>query len=217
MSNVPACEQCGQPHVTKAGGQACAGHSRGRLRPEIAGKPCRKAPMHGQRVCDMHGGRNPKAKAAAEVRLVQANIATLAASLSEPVEGEGRDPGEIVEESIRLQSRLVAYFWQRVCALDPRALIWGKTKEKIGGEDGGITFEPKAHAWYVLWRDAVRERDRLCLEAIKAGFEQRRVELAERDQAVWMRFLDGLLTDFGLDPNAPATAAVVERHLRLLA
>jgi hypothetical protein len=214
---VPVCGQCGERHVTKNGGPACIRHCSGRLRPERRGKACTKSPMHGQQVCDTHGGKAPRAKAAAEVRLVQAQVATLAASLADPVDGEDRDPGEIIYDSIRVQTRLVAYFWQRVCALDPRALIWGKTKEKIGGDDGGITFEPKAHAWFVLWRDAVRERDRLCIEAIRVGLEQRRVELAERDEMRWMRFLDGLLTDFGLDPNAPATAEVVERHLRLLA
>lgn len=213
---IPVCATCGEPHRHSTGVPACTGHSRGRLRPEIAGKACRALPLKGQKVCRVHGGAAPAAKAAAEVRVAQAAVAALAASLADSVPGEDQDPGQIIVESIRLQYRLTAYFWSRVVALDPRAFIWGKTREKVGGDDGGLTFEPKAHAWFVLWRESRRELDRLCLEAVKVGLEERRVRLAEQEADIVIALVDGLLEDFGIDPNDPRTAEIVERRLQLV-
>jgi hypothetical protein len=217
-AEVPVCSECGQQHLAKDGKPSCVGHSRGRLRPEIAGKPCRTWPMHGQTVCRVHGGAAPQAKRAAEVRVAKAEadrkLTVLAATLADPVDGEDQDPAEIVAESIRLQYRLCAWFWRRVVTLEPRAFVWGKTREKVGGDDGGITFEPKAHAWYVLWREAVRERDRLCIEAIRAGLEERKVRLAEREADLFVALVDKLLLAFGHDPEDPQVAQVVEGLLR---
>lgn len=216
MVVVPVCDKCGEPHVTKDGKPSCIRHSVGRLRPEIAGKPCRTPAMKGQKVCKNHGGATRQARARAEVTLQQAKLTTLAASLTDAVPGEDQDPGEIIIESIRVRYRLAAFFWSRVCALEPKALVWGKTREKIGGDDGGITFEPKAHAWFVLWRECRAELDKLCLEAVRVGLEERRVRLAEQDADTWVRFLDSLLTDLGHDPNDPQTAEVVQRNLSLV-
>lgn len=221
MTTVEPCTECGLPHVRGDGRPSCARHSKGRLRPEIVGKPCRQMPMRGQDVCKNHGGKSPQALRAAEVRVAKAEaekkLTSLASTLADPVDGEDQDPGEIVAESIRVQYRLCAWFWRRVVALEPRAFVWGKTREKIGGDDGGVTFEPKAHAWYVLWRDAVRERDALCIAAIRAGLEERRVRIIEQDAEMWMQLLDGLLAELGHDPEDPETAQIVERHLRAVA
>ena len=209
------CGECGERHVTKRGGPSCSGHSRGRLRPEIAGKPCTQPRMRGQKVCKVHGGMAPQAKAAAEERIERAKVEALARTFGEPI--EGKDPGEIVAEQIAWRYGHVAWLRARVQALEPRALVWGRTKEKIGGEDGGLTFEAKVNAWLAMYLDASRDLEKLCLEAIKAGLEERRVRIAEQSADVLVRMLDGLLVDLGLDPDNQETARVVERHLAAVA
>lgn len=163
----------------------------------------------------MHGGAAPAAKAAAKERLERAQVEHLARTLGEPV--EGKDPAEIVTEQIAWRYGRVQWLRSRVQAMDPRHLVWGRTKEKIGGDDGGLTFEAKRNAWLDLLLDAERDLEKLCLEAIKAGLEERRVRLAEMQAEFLVQFLDGLLVELGHDPADPATADIVERHLRIAA
>lgn len=217
MGGVEPCEQCGLPHVNSRGRPSCIRHSNGRLRPEIKGKPCRQPKMRGQDVCRNHGGNSPQALRKAEERVMQAEAAAFAATLRDPVAGEDQDPAEIIYESIRVQYRVTAYFWARVIELQPDAYRWGMVREKVGGDDGGITYEPRADAWYELWREARRERDRLCVEALKLGLEERRVRLAEQEADRLVTAIDALVRDLGFDPTDPKTAGVVERHLRAVA
>ena len=53
------CERCGQAHAR------CSSHRRD-------GLPCTQRPMKGQSVCKMHGGKSPRALAAAERRQLEA-------------------------------------------------------------------------------------------------------------------------------------------------
>jgi hypothetical protein len=170
--------------------------------------------MKGQEVCGSHGGKAPQAKAAAEVRVAEAEVASKVVKLAAtfgPVVG---DPGDVIVEQIQWRRGLVAFLRSRVLAVDPDALVWGRTKEKIGGDDFGITREARPNAWLKLWMDASTELEKLCLAAISAGLEERRVRLAENAGDAWMVFIDGLLVALGVDPNEPKTAEIVERHLR---
>jgi hypothetical protein len=175
--------------------------------------------MKGQRVCYRHGGAAGQSRAAGAVRVAraesEAEMVKLAATLGEPV-GPGQDPGEIVAEQIQWRHAHVK--WLRACvqALDPGALVWGRSREKIGGEDFGVTKEAKPNAWLALYLEASRDLERLCLDAIRAGLEERRVRIAELQAEAMVRFIDGVLAELGIDPNDPKTAGVVARHLRLV-
>ena len=102
------------------------------------------------------------------------------------------------------------------------ALIWGQVefKSKTGGDDWGKTTVDRAgpNAWYELYS---RERDRLikvCSEAIRAGIEERRVQLAEQQGALVAEAIRRILDDLNLSPEQLSqVATVVPRHLRAIA
>ena len=162
----------------------------------------------------MHGGNSPQAKAKAERRLERERLEDLAVTLGDPV--EGMDPGELIEEQIAARAGHVRWLRARVQHVEPKALTWGRTRKKLGGHDYGVTSEAKVHVLVVLYFDACTALERLCIDAIRAGLEERRVRLAERHGEVLEQLLDGILRDLGHDPDAPHTANVVARHLRLV-
>ena len=102
------------------------------------------------------------------------------------------------------------------------ALIWGQVefKAKTGGDDWGKTTVDRAgpNAWYELYS---RERDRLikvCSEAIRAGIEERRVQLAEQQGALVAEAIRRILDDLNLSPEQLSqVASIVPRHLRAIA
>lgn len=167
--------------------------------------------MRGQDKCRMHGGSTEQARRGAEDRLARERMSELATTLGEPVEGV--DPGDHIAEQIAYRAGHVRWLRARVQAIDPDALVWGRTKEKIGGEDYGLTREARPNIWLDLYFEASRDLERLCIDAIRAGLEERRVRLAERHGEALEHLLDGILRELGHDPDAPQTARVVARHL----
>jgi hypothetical protein len=120
-ANLTPCEECGEPHAR------CAAHKR----KARGGGPCTQWPMHGQRVCRMHGV-NQRAKDAAERRNVDAMVRRLyydpdapplkdtgaalqrlAGALEQMIDRLGRELDEGLETGPdRLRAKAV--FWERL-------------------------------------------------------------------------------------------------------
>lgn len=207
------CDKCGEPHAR------CSAHTR-------AGKPCRQPAMDGQRVCRLHGGKSPRALAAAERRIGEAQARRALESFGAPAEGVG-DPGAVLVGLIEVSVGLMGFYREQVRDLEPSALVWGVTKTKAtaagsmlltfghtGHEDDedseiGLTdfgsapsSEVESKAAVSMWLQLFdAERDRLAaltVAALKAGVQERQIQLAEKQGqavgAVIGQILDALLT-----------------------
>lgn len=110
------------------------------------------------------------------------------------------DPHDALLEEVHRTAGHVAWLAAQIQALDPDALIWGKTEEveKMAGEFPGIdvTHAAVPPVWVELYQ---RERKHLvdvCKAAIAAGVAERQIRLAERQgqemAGVFRRVLDAL-------------------------
>lgn len=147
--------------------------------------------------CKFHGGSTPNHTRAAQVAQAQ----DAATNLGIPVE---MDPGEALWRELWECIGNVQFYRTQVQKLptDPEQDELVKELGEDGtanyhwkrGEPGKVgrvyhvsgipTGEAKPHVWVVLYN---QERDRLrqvCSEMIKAGVEQRRLEIAERDAEI---------------------------------
>jgi hypothetical protein len=195
------CTRCGRPHTK------CTAHTR-------AGNPCGQKPMSGQGVCRMHGGSAPQSLEAAERRRTERQALLAAESFGLPREV---DPHTALLEELHRTAGAVQWLGAIVADLDQGDIVWGRTKEKLGGEDAGTTREARPNAFVLLWQS---ERDRLAKVAktcVDVGIEERRVRIAESAgqqlASVVRAVLDRLqLTD---EQRVLALAVVPEEFRRL--
>lgn len=179
---------------------------------------CSKRPMTGQRRCGTHGGRAPQAIAAAERR--QQEAAALQAVRTFGLRRDVTAEDALLEE-LQWTAGHVAWLRDRVAELSPEALVWGRTSEvaKEATEFPGVdtTSEAQPNIWLTLYQ---RERAHLLAvgtAVVKAGVEERRVRIAERQGVLVAGVLRGALTDLGHDLGDPRVLQVVSTRLRALA
>lgn len=199
--------------------RVCTAHTSG-------GRPCRKPPIQGGDVCATHGGSAPQVRAAAQRRLDMQAAARELAVLGEPI---AIDPAAALLSLVHHKAGEVAWLRAMVQTDDVDDLVWGITREKEGGDDHGTTREAKPSIWWAMLRTAEDQLAAYAAAAIKAGVEERRVRIEERQGAlvaqVIRRSLEGVLAALvaaGMHEQlravyAQAVAEVVPREIRAIA
>ncbi len=217
----------------------CAAHN-------VRGLPCGRPPCVGGHVCASHGGSTPVAKRkAARVKAeakADAAMAKAVVTLGLPID---ISPTDALLGEVSMTFGHVTWLLGQVRELAPGDLAWGTTERKVkdgleqidnwdheaGGQDdaggrkrkigddwGTTTTERAAPSiWYELY---VRERAHLvkvCAEAIRAGIEERRVQLAEQQGALVAEAIRRILADLHLSVEQQSQVGeIVPRHLRAL-
>lgn len=192
----------------------CPDHLRCTAKSKQTHNRCGAARTPGLTVCRWHGGAAPQVKRKAEERRQQQEAERIMRMLGEPID---TTPAEALLDTVKRTAGYVAFLRDRVAEVDAEDLVWGKTREKDGGDDRGTTYESKPNAWLALlgeWQDRLVKT---CTAALSAGIEERRVRLAEQQGALVADVIRGILDDLGLTPEQTALVAdVVPRRLRLL-
>lgn len=188
----------------------CKGHNR-------KGGQCGNSAVPGALVCKRHGGAAPQVQAAAQRRVAIAEARQAAETLGLLID---ISPEQALLDEVQRCAGMVAFYQARVEQVADggfEQLVFGLTKSKIGGEDGGDTFEAKPSVWLQLLNE---ERDRLvrvCAAALRAGIEERRVKLAEQQGILVAAVVRRILTRLNLSEDQLALVpTVVPEELRTL-
>lgn len=166
------CEKCGHPHPR------CRAHN-------SSGQPCGRHPVTGLNVCRTHGGASPRSKGAAARRTEEQAAARELARLGQAI---SIHPAEALLDLVHWTAGEVAYWRAVVVELEHQgghgALTWGTTTEthKGSGEFPGTdtTDEAAPHVAYRMLTDASNRLAAYSSAALKAGVDERKIQLAER-------------------------------------
>lgn len=181
------------------------------------GKQCGKPAVPGALVCPLHGGAAPQVRDAGLRRIAMADAKQAAEQLGLLIE---ISPEQALLDEVQRCAGMLAFYQARVEEIADtgvNSLVWGLTKVKVGGEDGGETFEAARSVWLQLFNE---ERDRLvkvCAAALRAGIEERRVKLAEQQGILVAAVIRRILTRLNLnEAQLGLVATVVPEELRAL-
>jgi hypothetical protein len=184
------------------------------------GNPCGRAAIAGGSVCSRHGGGSPQAKAAAGRRLAIVAAREAVATFGLPIDV---DPTEALLAEVQRTAGHVAWLGAKVSQLDPEDLVWGKASHTSGKMAVGVADYTEERAmvsiWYELYLSERKHLAAVATAAIRAGCEQRRVQLAEAQGQLLADVIRRVLDDdeLGLDPARRAIAdGVARRHLLAL-
>ncbi len=194
---------------------------------------CGGVAMAGQNVCRYHGGNAAQSLKAGEQRVAEEKARALVETYGRKIETTAT---EALLDEVQWTAGHVAWLRERVQEIENAAtlavsdeddgpsvgtqdaLVWGVTKRKSGGHDGGTTEEAAPNIWLKLYQQERTHLVRVCAEAIKAGIEERRVRLAESQGALVAQAIRAILADLNLTgAQQQLVSEVVPRHLRALA
>lgn len=195
MSDVPYdCPSCGQTHP-----RGCRAHSGGGTR------PCQLRPVTGLTVCQKHGGSSPQSKAKSQRAKAEQAAAREVARLGVKIE---QHPAVALIDLVHWTSGEVAY-WRdvvtRIAEDGHEALTWGLVKTETGQEKGQPTdLTTEQAGQHIAYTMLERASDRLATyaaAALRAGVDERRVQLAERQGALVADAIQRVLDALNLTPE----------------
>lgn len=178
-----------------------------------SGKRCEAYPVHGAKVCVMHGGKAKQVKAAAARRLAAEKVAedvkdALAFESLDPVTDPLEALARLADEALAMKEALAA----RVNDLKSiRYSSHGSGTEQLRAE-------------VALYERALDRSAKFLDLLVKSGFEERRVAIGEQQgqmvasvlRVVLSRMLDGVISVDGVAADPETSAAVRQRWQELV-
>lgn len=139
------------------------------------------------------------------------------------------EPHNAILECIRIAAGEVQYASEQIAALDPADAVLPLTstltrplKEEKGAEDPMILVEeitvtqPALHVWIVTRRDAMDRLVKYSAVALKAGVQQRLVELAEGQAQLLADAMRRFAQALGFEPADPKVREAMRGSLTLI-
>jgi len=169
------------------------------------GQPCEAWAIKGTTVCRVHGGVAKQVREKGRKRLEQNQVERTVESLSLPVD---TDPVTALLEEIRHVAGDVQFLREHI-----RSLGWDVTQ--LNRAPGGASQEAPS-VWVEMYWQAHDRLVKVCTATLKAGVEERRIQLEEERGQLLADAIRGMLGELGIDIT-PEVRTVVRRHLSAIA
>lgn len=163
------------------------------------GERCRCWPMKGQKVCANHGGKAPRARAAATRRLELVGAEKAVQTYGLPADVE---PLEAILGELHRTAGHVHWL----------GAIVGQLPDAMES----TMFGQQVSVWIKAYREERSHLVAVAKACLTAGIEERRVRLAEKQAELIATAFRGFAVDLGHDPADPAVRAAFRRHLTMI-
>lgn len=204
------------PGQVRDGKLICGAKKRGK------DEACGSSPVPGGVRCGRHGGSSQKAKAAAaEERIAEQELNHAVGALGITDKYPDIDPAQALLQEIRISHAHVKWLRTKVAEAEPNELVWGITKTEVGkGAQGPVDMTVQEAGFNTRYTLYTKEREhfaKLTTMALKAGIEQRRIELEEQKAELVVVALNQIFAALNLTKiQADMLTTIVPNALRQL-
>jgi len=175
----------------------CGGQKRQEPTPEHPSTTCTRpagwgTPHPGVGRCKLHGGNT-----SFHLKSLEKRAELQAAREQVRLWGGATDvhPAKALLDLVQWKASEVEYWRFRVAQLSDQDLLWGVSKVKTGGDDGGTTEEAKPHIALEMLRRAEQDLAAYASASLKAGVDQALVAVAKNQASQLIFVLRRLLND----------------------
>lgn len=186
------CAKCSQTHL-RCSGHAHPWDAEGNHLPI---RPCRSWPMHGQSVCQTHGGKGRNRKAASQQWERERKMAGEMERLDRALKTFGlpiqTTPQQALLDEIYRTAGHVKWLGDRIAELEPEAAVWGKISEEhkegtdVGIAENGAAIDltttvhgARPAVVYQLYQSERAHLVHVSKVAIQCNISERQVKIAE--------------------------------------
>ena len=189
------------------------------------GNPCNLAPAKNSTRCRFHGGASPASKQAAQKRGQRRAALTALTRIYGEVPERYIDPVESLLHQINVKQWEVDRLREVVHTIEASGgddldsyltdhpLVWGKTGYETGfGAEGPIdktSYGAGPNVWVTMLRQAERDLKELTTAAVRAGIEQRRLQIQQQHATMLAKAIQDIVTRLELTPEQQRTASKV--------
>lgn len=208
-------DRCPKCDVELTKPRQCMGHSK-----RAPNKHCKDFAAEGQVTCRRHGGATPKGMAAAARRLQRHQLDTDIGLLLEDLEMASAER-PVVDVLLDAVHRCAAQV-QVWGALAAGLRVTGPVEVSDGSDDLGRLWGPdhlgdgRPHVIMVEYRTWLEQSAKAASLALRAGVEQKKLELVEQQAQLLATVIRGVVEDLGHDLQDERVREVVTGRLQLV-
>jgi hypothetical protein len=185
--------------------------------PPVSGLITRSETPSERRIRRFGASAEPVGPKIARLRAICGVVA--AAMMGTPVE---TDPGQGILDEIARSAGHIRWLEQKLIALDEAEVVqteYHVSEERSGGPGGGYELRrrelrPEISPWWALYERERKHFASVCAGAVRAGVEERRIRIAERQQDVLEAAFVAAIADLGLDPHDSRVRKVLGARLQ---
>lgn len=157
--------------------------------------------------CKLHGGSVPNHRANAMEQIAEQGVEAFGLPVNV-------DPHDALIEELRRTAGIIAFYEQQIRELKHKELH-GPVGTSGHDAESGLEHHPKSamNIWVVEHREERKHYVKVAETCIRAGIEERRVQIAEREGAVLAMVIRGILGEMKVSLTDPKNRDIIRNWL----
>jgi hypothetical protein len=161
--------------------------------------------------CKMHGGNMPNHRKQAQTELAKLGVEAFGLPIN-------IDPHDALMEELHRTAGIIAFYELQIQSLQEVSDLHGPTGTSGSDIESGLEHHPSEapNIWVKLHKEERQHFVKVAESCIKAGIDERRVQIAEQQGVLIATAIRNILMALGIDTAQAQVREVIREHLSVI-